>query len=395
MGLTSEMKNLSEEILASFKQRINEREELLKKNEELIIEVQKTLDGFRKDHQEMANVIKTNAANLRNDLAAGEKERLTTYKNLMTDIHATISGIQKEVDDIQASTLNMINEFTHDRKLMADELDKFFANNKSNRMLAEKMRMKEFDDLMNSINLDIRNINTEVSNIIKNTNNMLDNFDKEHAEMSAELRAKLGKNLAERIEYTRTLLNGFQKRLAQISKENHQTAQKLRKDLAMGETVRLNEYKEIMNGIHKSIKGIRKEVNDIQKYTIGMLDDLTKDRSGASAEWKKMQDAIARLKEQGMIAEPVENKKKAEKKEAKKEAPAKAEPKKEPEPEMTLEEKVLDYINKNPNGLRISDLEAPMGETRMKLGYVAKKMLDEGKVLKVENLYYPKPKLNL
>ena len=395
MGLTSEMKNLSEEILASLKQRINEREELLKKNEELIIEVQKTLDGFRQDHQEMANVIKTNAANLRNDLAAGEKERLTTYKNLMTDIHATISGIQKEVDDIQASTLNMINEFTHDRKLMSVELDKFFANNKSNRMLAEKMRMKEFDDLMNSINLDIRNINTEVSNIIKNTNNMLDNFNKEHAEMSAELRAKLGKNLAERIEYTRTLLNGFQKRLAQISKENHQTALKLRKDLAMGETVRLNEYKEIMNGIHKSIKGIRKEVNDIQKYTIGMLDDLTKDRSGASAEWKKMQDAIARLKEQGMIPEPVENKKKAEKKEAKKEAPVKAEPKKEPEPEMTLEEKVLDYINKNPNGLRISDLEAPMGETRMKLGYVAKKMLDEGKVLKVENLYYPKPKLNL
>jgi len=395
MGLTSEMKNLSEEILASLKQRINEREELLKKNEELIIEVQKTLDGFRQDHQEMANVIKTNAANLRNDLAAGEKERLTTYKNLMTDIHATISGIQKEVDDIQASTLNMINEFTHDRKLMSVELDKFFANNKSNRMLAEKMRMKEFDDLMNSINLDIRNINTEVSNIIKNTNNMLDNFNKEHAEMSAELRAKLGKNLAERIEYTRTLLNGFQKRLAQISKENHQTALKLRKDLAMGETVRLNEYKEIMNGIHKSIKGIRKEVNDIQKYTIGMLDDLTKDRSGASAEWKKMQDAIARLKEQGMIPEPVENKKKAEKKEAKKEAPVKAEPKKEPEPEMTLEEKVLDYINKNPNGLRISDLEAPMGETRMKLGYVAKKMLDEGIVLKVENLYYPKPKLNL
>lgn len=389
------MKNLSEEILASFKQRINEREELLKKNEELIIEVQKTLDGFRKDHQEMANVIKTNAANLRNDLATGEKERLTTYKNLMTDIHSTISGIQKEVDDIQASTLNMINEFTNDRKLMAGELDKFFATNKSNRMMAEKMRMKEFDDLMNSINLDIKNINTEVSNIIKNTNNMLDNFDKEHAEMSAELKAKLGKNLAERVEYTRTLLNGFQKRLAQISKENHQMAMKLRKDLANGETARLNEYKEIMNGIHKSIKGISKEVNDIQKYTIGMLDDLTKDRAGASAEWKKMQDAIARLKKQGMVSEPAETRKKVEKKETKKEAPPKVEPIKEPEPEMTLEEKVLDYINKNPNGLKISDLEAPMGETRMKLGYVAKKMLDEGKVLKIENLYYPKPKLNL
>jgi hypothetical protein len=37
-------------------------------------------------------------------------------------------------------------------------------------------------------------------------------------------------------------------------------------------------------------------------------------------------------------------------------------------------------------------MEGPVGETRMKIGYVAKKLLDEGKVLKVDNLYFPKPK---
>ena len=54
MGLASEMKNLSDELLASFKQRIIE-------NEELVSEVQKTLDGFHKDHQEMAAAINANA----------------------------------------------------------------------------------------------------------------------------------------------------------------------------------------------------------------------------------------------------------------------------------------------------------------------------------------------
>jgi hypothetical protein len=57
---------------------------------------------------------------------------------------------------------------------------------------------------------------------------------------------------------------------------------------------------------------------------------------------------------------------------------------------MTLEEKVLDYINKNPGGVKILDMEEPLGEKRMKLGFVAKKLLDDGRVLKIENTYYPK-----
>ena len=61
MGLSTEMKNLSDEIIGSFKQRIKE-------NEELVIEVQKTLEGFQKDHQEMAAVLNANATALRNGL---------------------------------------------------------------------------------------------------------------------------------------------------------------------------------------------------------------------------------------------------------------------------------------------------------------------------------------
>ena len=118
MGLGIEMKNLSEEILNSFKQRIKE-------NEELVNDVQKTLDGFRKDHMEMAAVLNANAAALRKGLAKGEKERLHTFNDLMTGIHGTIASIQKEVVAIQTSTFNMINEFSTERSQMADELNKF------------------------------------------------------------------------------------------------------------------------------------------------------------------------------------------------------------------------------------------------------------------------------
>ena len=415
MRLGSEMKNLSAELLASFKQRIKE-------NEELVNEVQNTLDGFRKDHMDMAATLTTNAAALRKNLARGEKERLInekerlhTHKDFMTGIHHAISSIQKEVAGFQISTINMMNEFTTERAEMAGDLNKFFAQGRAGRKQNEKTRMKDFDALMKTINGDITSINDEVSTILKNTNNMLERFEKEHLQMSDDLRADLGKNLAERVEYTGTLLNGFQKRLSEISNDNHKMAQKLRKDLAHGETERLNDYNGIMKGIHLAIKGIGTEVKNIKNSTEGMLDDLLQNRVQASAEWSKMQNTMAQIRKTGVASQVKEvTKKEAKKKapveavkavpveavkeipiEVKKETPVKSEPvfTSLPEEPMTLEQKILNYLNKHPKGVKISEMEEPLGQTRMKLGYTAKVLLDEGKVLKIENIYYPVPKV--
>jgi len=382
---------LSEDILASFKQRIKE-------NEELVSDVQKTLDNFRKDHQEMAAVINSDANALRKDLAHGEKERLNTYHGLMTGIHRTISSIQKEVSAIQNSTFNMIKEFKIDRTEMAKELNSFFAKGKADRMQNEKSRMKEFDFLMKDINREIKSINEEVLNVFKNTNDMLDKFEKEHMEMSVELRAELSKNLTERVEYTKSLLNGFQKRVSEISKQNQKMAQKLRKDLANGESERLDDYGNILKGIHLAIKGIRKEVKEIQKATNGMIDDFSSDRGQASSAWNKMQDSIANLREEGVTAFPKPVIHKIEKKEVKKEiliAMKETQTNKQPafssfpEEPKSLEQKVMDYIVKHPNGVKISEMEEPLGETRMKLGFTAKTLLDAGKVQRIDKVYFP------
>jgi hypothetical protein len=57
---------------------------------------------------------------------------------------------------------------------------------------------------------------------------------------------------------------------------------------------------------------------------------------------------------------------------------------------MKLEARVLDYINQHQHGVRISEMEIPLCETRMKLGFIAKNLLEEGKILKISNQYYPK-----
>ena len=56
---------------------------------------------------------------------------------------------------------------------------------------------------------------------------------------------------------------------------------------------------------------------------------------------------------------------------------------------MNLEDKVQKYIKGHPNGVKISDMEEPLGEKRMKLGFVANKLFDEGKVKKIDQMYFP------
>jgi len=56
---------------------------------------------------------------------------------------------------------------------------------------------------------------------------------------------------------------------------------------------------------------------------------------------------------------------------------------------MTLEEKVLDYINRHPMGVKVSEMEEALHETRMKIGFVAKALLEDGKVQKMDNIYFP------
>jgi hypothetical protein len=55
----------------------------------------------------------------------------------------------------------------------------------------------------------------------------------------------------------------------------------------------------------------------------------------------------------------------------------------------SLEERVLDFINNHPGGVRVSEMENLFGETRIKLGYVAKILLEKGMVHRVDLTYYP------
>ncbi len=382
MKLGNDMNNLSLEILSSFKQRVKE-------NEELVSNVQKTLEEFRKGHQEMVQVLSNNALALKKKIADGEAGRLSEYNDLMQSIQQEMQSIQQEVNDCKFSTISMMKDFSVSRKAMAADLRQYLGDEEKARLENEERRIEEYENYM-------KRINDEVQGIFTYTNDLLDKFIVDRQEMSAGLKAELDANRKERIENTQSLLKSLQLRLAEISEDNQKSANQLRKDIDSGEAQRMQNYNDL-------ITKITNEVNEIKSSTNGLLGDYAADRKAGADSWKKMQQEIANLREGAVdsvdsikeipapvvIVEPaVEKIENAVvfQEEVVANEDIDAFVKKEP---ATLEEKILEYINNNPEGIRVSDMEQPLHETRMKIGYASKCLLDAGKVIKIDNLYYP------
>ena len=120
MGLANEMKSLSEEMLSSFKGRVRD-------NQELVDNVEKKLQQYRYEQENTAATLSANAAELKSNLAAGEKERISKYGQLIGSIQKDIKGIEKDVKGSKSSTNALIKEFSKARQVLASDLDKFFS----------------------------------------------------------------------------------------------------------------------------------------------------------------------------------------------------------------------------------------------------------------------------
>ena len=320
MGIADEMKKLSEEIIASHKQRLQE-------NKDMVKEVQNTLEGFQKNHQEMA-------ANLRASLSDPSSDWRKEYNSLMSEIQNTLNQIPKEVNSIRKSTQDMLKEFNEKDYSMdhswKEELKQYAV-----------ARHAEFKEMMSDIHATLDDISQEVEDIKSFSKSMMNNFREDNYKMSETLRNNLD-------EETRNLKN-----------ENLN---------------RLKNYKE-------TIDNIRNKVNGIKSFTADFLGERRNDRSQMSESWKN----IALAKKGAKAKQMTKVKSKQQDQTI---APTKDE-KEESVKHKSVEVKVLEYINMHPEGVKVSQMEEPIGEQRMRLGYVAKRLLDAGKVLKHDNVYYP------
>lgn len=169
-----------------------------------------------------------------------------------------------------------------------------------------------------------------------------------------------------RLEDVTEILNEFQKTLdlfkdGQLDKLTDLPAEAstLPAELEKEDKEQILSYQGMISGIHDSISHIQDEVESIEISTAVLL------RSMKNIPDQNVFDTLQREGKGGF--DHGSNIKKM----------------------LTLEERVLQYIDQNRNGIKISDMESPFGETRMRIGFVVKKLLDEEKIQKVDSLYFP------
>jgi len=221
----------------------------------------------------------------------------------------------------------MIERFQKEHKAMADEL-------KENLEKGEVDRLKTFNDMMGNIHQDINQIETYVANKLKE-------FSDAHAGMSEELKKMLAQYVADMVKATKNLMGDIQKR------QKERTA----------------------------------EIADLNAEVADLLDAFKTEREKMAANWQALTATMAKKRgikpkvEAEVKVRPVKE--------------AIEEKEEEVTPDMDLDEKILQFIKKHPKGVRVGDMEETLGVVRMRLGVIAKKLLEEGKIRKEENMYFP------
>lgn len=362
--------NMADVPLNSFRRRD-------KANRELIAEVNAMIERFRKEHREMASRLAANADQLHSALSLNELERVERYEALMSTIQKELHEVRQTVSSYRSEAVEMMKGFTEGREQMSADLRVLLDESTAARKKVEESRILEFGEMMSGI----KEYNVRLE---REVNDLMDRFASEHEQMAAELRVSLEKNSDERSEKTKELLAGIRVRMQEIANENVAAAQELRSAMQNGETERMDEY-------HKLFSRISSEVDSLRKSTAEMLKRFSEERAADSAGWPVEPEPVAAVEpvvEVPVVEEPVVEKTVEVAEPAAEEIEAAVADEVQSTQAMdSLEDRVLAFINSSTGGVRVSDMEKPLGDTRMKIGVAARNLLDAGKIVKIENYY--------
>jgi len=239
MGIATDMKNLGEEIVASYDMRV-------KAVGEIVADTHKMLKGFHTEHKEMS-------AALRAELAKGEQSRLKDFKAMMSDIEKFLADASKNVS-------NIIKGFQKDHKAMADELEAGLEQ-------GETQRLKDFQKMMSDIQKAIKEIETFVANKLKE-------FDAAHTDMSEELKKDLAKYVEGIVRETGKLLKEYSSDITQAGKAWKGMATAMAKARKGGVMPRI-QASEKVSTVEQAIgkgkkKGVKKSKSHKQTVDVGV-----------------------------------------------------------------------------------------------------------------------------
>jgi predicted nucleic acid-binding Zn-ribbon protein len=329
MKTSSGISGIVENIMASYDGRIKSINELVKDTGNM-------LKGFKKERLQN---------DIRGSLAKADKARLHDFNNLRSSIGKSIGDICKEVSTLKTQAQAMVKGFRKERK--QNDVKGHLVKN-------DKVRVQEFDVMMSGIHKNIEGVRQQVSDLTTQA---------------------------------QTMLAGFREERRRNDVKGH---------LAKSDKARLHDFNHMMSGINKNVSDIRKDVADLTSKTKSMMTEFHHEHEKMAADWAEMENVLAVKKgtKSAIKTAPKAPVKKAavppvtrEVKAPVKKAAAPPVIQKEKAP-LTLEEQIVKFVKKHPQGVKIGEMEKPLETTRLKLGRIAKQLLDAGKLRKEDNKYF-------
>lgn len=265
-------------------------------------------------------------------IVSSHNERLKELNDLNSDTRKTLKGFEQERKKTGKEQAKNLADFAEDLSTGVEEMLKGFRKN--HRKMSDEQA---------------KNLIDFTKNLAGDIGSMLSGFAKERSEMSEELRGRLDQKVKEIETHVKKRLKEFDKAHAEMSGNLKSS---------------LTEY------VGDMVKDVRK-----------LLNEHSSDMKKARGAWLSMSKTLARARE-GMVAVPeivsgptagMTEGTKA------KELPA----------EMKLEKKILNFVKSHPEGVKVGEMEEHLGVARSRLGVIAKGLLEEGRVRKEENLYFP------
>ncbi len=251
--------------------------------------------------------------------------------------------------------------------------------------------LKNFQNVHKKMSLEQReNLSKYKENLEEDTQKMIDDFKVSHSQMSKELKNDLNKFNQGMKSKVSGMLNDFHSTQQEMSLEQ-------RKNLAKGVENRKEEVSKTLDDFKVSHSQMSKELkNDLNKFNqgmkskvSGMLNDFRSTQDKLRAELEKVslswQQTASTLQEKRSGVKPLSVVR--EKKIVNKELP-KPEQNKIKE-NLSEKQQTLDLIIKHPQGIKLAEIGAVLGKDWRWYIITVKELMEENKIRKEENLYYP------
>jgi len=347
-------------------------------------------------------------AEIRASLSDGETSRLQEFKVMMSGINKDIENLSSQIQNLKKQAQSLVKEFHEEHLQRKNEIRASLSD-------GETSRLQEFKVMMSGISKDIENLSSQIQNLKKQAQSLVKEFHGEHVQRKAEIRASLSDGETSRLQEFNIMMsdinkditdmkNTIQEMLKNFQKERIAKATDLEKVIgfmtseknATQEKKLVDEQKELLEPekepvppqepvlltTPKEVKSTPKEVKPTPKE----VKPTPKEVKPTPREVKSTPEEVKSTpKEVKSTPKEVKSTPKEVKSTPKE---VKSTPK-EVKSTLTLQKEMLAFLADHPNGALIGELEKLLGTPRLKLGRIAKELLEQGKLRKEGNWFFP------